>query len=122
MHGALISKYLIRPGEGHHNKLSLDVAPAIEEAEDGKEEEHVSPLHQEVVGVEGAEEQRGDQPEHQQVECQPRDQEHLPPVAEAVTCEAGEAKFITDTRISFTYKYPNIFGPQIFLIFTFYLS
>jgi len=64
------------------------VAPAVEEGEDGKEEEHVSPLHQEVVGVEGAEEQRGDQTEDKEVECEPRYKEQLPPVAKSVTCEA----------------------------------
>ena len=60
MHGmalyTFLTFYLVWPGEGHHDELPLDVAPAVEEGEDGKEEEHVSPLHQEVVGVEGAEE------------------------------------------------------------------
>ena len=62
----------------------------------------MSPLHQEVVGVEGAEEQRGHQAQHKEVECEPGDQEHLSPVAEAVTSEAGEEKFITDIKILFT--------------------
>ena len=127
IHSTFLTFYLVRPGEGHHEELPLDVAPAVEEGEDSKEEEHVSPLHQEVVGVEGAQEQRGDEAEHQQVEGEPGDQGHPPPVAEAVTGEAGEDKFITDIKILFTYKYSNIFKAPtavvpIFLRFTVYLS
>ena len=91
------------------------MAPAVEQGEDGKEEEHVSPLHQEVVGIEGAEEQRGHQAEDKEVECEPGDEEQLPPVAKTVTREAG--KFITDIKILFTYKYysniPNTHGCRI---------
>jgi len=64
------------------------VTPAVEEGEHGKEEEHMSPLHQEVVGVESAEEQRGHQAQHKEVESEPGDEEQLPPVAKSVTCEA----------------------------------
>ena len=84
--------YLVWPGERHHEELPLDVAPAVEEGEDCKEEEDVSPLHEEVVGVEGAEEEGGHHAQHQEVEGQPGQEEHLPPVAEAVTRQAGEER------------------------------
>lgn len=80
--------HLVRAWERHHDELSLDVAPAVEDREDSEEEEDVSPLHEEVVGVEGAEEERGDQAQHKEVECEPGQEEDSPPVAEAVTTKA----------------------------------
>ena len=43
---------LLRPGEGHHEVLLVDVAPAGEEAVGGEEEEEVLPLKPQVILVE----------------------------------------------------------------------
>jgi len=43
---------LLRAGEGHHEVLLVDVAPAGEEAVGGQEEEQVLPLQPQVVLVE----------------------------------------------------------------------
>ena len=49
---------LLRPGEGHHEVLLVDVAPAGEEAVGGEEEEQVLPLQPQVVLVEHLENNR----------------------------------------------------------------
>ena len=60
--------HLVWAGQRHHDVLLLDVAPAVEDREDGEEEEDVSPLEQEVVGVERLQQARGHDPEDQEVE------------------------------------------------------
>ena len=84
--------HLVWAGQRHHDVLLLDVAPAVEDREDGEEEEDVSPLEQEVVGVERLQQARGHDPEDQEVEGQPGDQEHAVPVPQPVTSQTGEKK------------------------------
>ena len=50
--GLDVNDHLLRSGEGHHEVLLVDVAPAGEEAVGGQEEEQVLPLQPQVVLVE----------------------------------------------------------------------
>ena len=81
--------HLVWAWQRHHDVLLLDVAPAVEDREDREEEEDVSPLEQEVVGVERLQQARGHDAEDEEVEGQPGDQEHAVPVPQPVTSQTG---------------------------------
>ena len=84
--------YLIWSGVSHHQKLFLEMTPAVEDGEDGEEKEDVAPLQEEVVGVESLQGAGGDDPQHHQVERQPGDQERSLPAPQTVASQADKGK------------------------------
>ena len=88
-HHTIWAWHLVWAGQRHHDVLLLDVAPAVEDREDREEEEDVSPLEEEVVGVERLQQARGHDAEDEEVEGQPGDQEHAVPVPQPVTSQTG---------------------------------
>ena len=77
--------YLVWSGVSHHQKLFLEMTPAVEDGEDGEEKEDVTPLQEEVMRVERLEGAGGDDPQHHQVEGQPGDEVRSLPAAETMT-------------------------------------
>ena len=84
--------HLVWAGQRHHDVLLLDVAPAVEDREDGEEEEDMAPLQEEVVRVESLQGAGGDDPQHHQVERQPGDQERSLPAPQTVASQADKVK------------------------------
>ena len=64
------------------------MTPAVEDGEDGEEEEDMAPLQEEVVRVESLQGAGGDDPQHHQVERKPGDQERSLPAAQTVASQA----------------------------------
>ena len=87
------SVYLVWSGVSHHQKLFLEMTPAVEDGEDGEEKEDVAPLQEEVVRVESLQGAGGDDPQHHQVEGQPGDEERSLPAAETMAGQADKVKF-----------------------------
>ena len=81
----LYSDYLVWSGVSHHQKLFLEMTPAVEDGEDGEEKEDVTPLQEEVVRVESLQGAGGHDPQHHQVERQPGDQVGSLPAPETMT-------------------------------------
>ena len=84
----LYSDYLVWSGVSHYQKLFLEMTPAVEDGEDGEEEEDVAPLQEEVVRVESLEGAGGHDAQHHQVEGEPGDEERSPPAAQTVASQA----------------------------------
>ena len=84
--------YLVWPRISHHEELFLKMTPAVEDGEDGEEEEDMAPLQEEVVRVESLQGAGGDDPQHHQVERKPGDQERSLPAAQTVASQADKGK------------------------------
>jgi len=79
---------LLRSGEGHHEVLLVDVAPAGEEAVGGQEEEQVLPLQPQVVLVEHLGEVEEEEGKNQEEKEKPWEEESSAPGSQPVTCQA----------------------------------
>ena len=88
----LYSDYLVWSGVSHHQKLFLEMTPAVEDGEDGEEKEDVAPLQEEVVRVESLQGAGRHDAQHHQVERQPGDQERSLPAAQTMASQADKGK------------------------------